>query len=99
MIYLVFFVLPFSVDVYYLMMVTIPQGDLMAVQILFSLVAFICQFIFFMSEIIQMMSAGKSLLQYFTDPWNINDFLCLPLYLSALIITWKYEEEIDDSEN
>ena len=71
----------------------------MAVQILFSLVAFICQFIFFMSEIIQMMSAGKSLFQYFTDPWNINDFLCLPLYLSALIITWKYEEEIDDSEN
>jgi len=31
MIYLVFFVLPFVVDVYYLMMVTIPQGDLMAV--------------------------------------------------------------------
>ena len=42
MIYLVFFVLPFSVDVYYLMMVTIPQGDLMAVQVLFSLVAIIC---------------------------------------------------------
>ena len=99
MIYLVFFVLPFSVDVYYLMMVTIPQGDLMAVQVQFSLVAILCQFIFFMSEVIQMMSAGKSLFEYFTDPWNINDFLCLPLYLSALITTWKYEEQIDDSED
>ena len=93
MIYLIFFVLPFVVDVYYLMMVTIPQGDLMAVQILFSLIAIICQFLFFLSEIIQIFAAGKTLWQYFTDFWNINDFLCLPLYLAALITTWKYEED------
>lgn len=99
MIYLVFFVLPFVVDVYYLMMVTIPQGDLMAVQILFSLVAVLCQFIFFFSEVIQMLAAGTTLFQYFTDLWNINDFLCLPIYLSALIITWKYEEDVYESEN
>jgi hypothetical protein len=46
-----------------------------------------------------MLAAGTTLLQYFTDLWNVNDFLCLPIYLSALIITWKYEEDVDESEN
>ena len=99
MIYLMFFIFPFIVDLYYLMMVTIPQGDLMTVQILFSVIAFMCQLMFFMSEVIQMMAAGKSLRQYFDEFWNINDFFCLPVYLAALITTWSYDEESEYQEN
>lgn len=57
-----------------------------------------CQLMFFLSEVIQMLAAGKSLFEYFSELWNINDFFCLPIYLAALIATWNYDEQSDDQE-
>lgn len=87
-IYLLFFLLPFSVDVYYLMLVTLPHYDVSAAQVVFSLIALAFQLAFFFSEVVQMRSAGKTLAAYFRDFWNFNDFFCFPVYLVTLITTW-----------
>lgn len=95
--YLIFFMLPFSVDLYYLMSTTLPQGDVTAAQVLFSLIALACQIVFFMSELIQMLSEGKDLRAYFGDFWNLNDFFCMPVYLVTLITTWSWVQQGEEA--
>jgi hypothetical protein len=39
---------------------------------------------------VQLRSEGKSLLSYFGDFWNLNDFFCMPIYFCALVTTWSW---------
>ena len=88
LIYLFFFIFPFAVDIYYVILVTIPYRDLSSAQVIFSVLALVCQLAFFCSEVMQMRSEGKSLRSYFADFWNCNDFFCFPTYFLTLLITW-----------
>lgn len=85
--FLTFFLLPFWVDIYNLDFVLNNQ-DMAVSHFMFAILALITQFIFFFSEVIQMKVKGISVRDYFSEVWNWNDILCLPVYFTLQVSIW-----------
>lgn len=72
-----------------------PQG-LSRFHIAMNGVALVCQFAFFVNELIQLSIKHTPLSHYFSNVWNLNDIACFPTYLLLQILlgNWMAETHV-----
>ena len=57
---------------------------------MFIIFALICQFVYFIKEIIDMNAKKLKPNEFFTSLWHFNGILSFPVYLVALTATWFF---------
>jgi hypothetical protein len=63
---------------------------------MFIIFALICQFVYFIKEIIDMNAKKLKSVEFFTSIWHINGILSFPVYLVALCAMWSFTVSSSD---